>query len=105
MVCDVEFSNSDDPFSSSTLGTITLTTSDVDASCTLALTSSDALTSVVEGKASQLLPPFPLPGGIDIAGVFVLGPTFVLDADVDITSVTAVTTLSFGVDVSIPDDS
>ncbi|KAK3675866.1 hypothetical protein LTR78_004058 [Recurvomyces mirabilis] len=83
-------------------GTASLTPSGVGAAVTLGLTVAAALTQ--ESSSSLTIADIPLGGGIDIVGIKV-GPQLVVAATVGITSVTAATTISFGVQVSVPDDS
>jgi len=83
-------------------GTASLTPSGVGAAVTLGLTVSAALTQ--ELSSSLTIADIPLGGGIDIVGIKV-GPQLVVAATAGITSVTAATTISFGVLVNVPDDS
>jgi hypothetical protein len=82
-------------------GSATLTPSGLGATAELGLTLSGDLTDEI--NESITLFQTALPGGIDIPGVFSLGPQLVVDASADISSVTAAATLSFGVAITIPD--
>ncbi|TKA71210.1 hypothetical protein B0A55_07654 [Friedmanniomyces simplex] len=84
-------------------GTASITPSGVGANVELGLTVSAELTSELAGDLT--IADVPLPGGVDILGVAKIGPQFVVVANAAITSITAATTISFGVAVDVPDNS
>ncbi|KAK3662066.1 hypothetical protein LTR22_007038 [Elasticomyces elasticus] len=97
---DVSFDLFADPALS---GTASITPSGVGANIELGLTVSAELTS--ELSADITIADIALPGGVDILGVAKIGPQFVVAASAGIDSVTAATTISFGVAIDIADAS